>query len=208
MNDAVDPRFGPPTDAESETGALAALQVIGVLLVAMWIIEIIDSVLLDDWAQGGGIHPREVDGLDGILWSPLLHSGFGHLVSNTIPFAVLGGLVAIRGLGRWLSVTLIVAVGGGLLTWMLAGGGNHIGASGIVFGYFGALLGAAFFERRPATMAPALVALLLYSGLLIGFVPQPGISWEGHLFGFIAGLGAARLLVQYREPTPDYDFPV
>ena len=102
--------------------------------------------------------------------------------------------------------TAAVAIGGGL-TWLLGGGGNHIGASGVVFGYLGALLGAAVFERRPAAVAPALVALLLYGTMLVGFVPQPGISWEGHLFGFVAGLLASKSLAEPRTPTPDYDFP-
>ncbi len=186
---------------------MTAIRGIVALLAVMWVVEIVDSVLLSDWAQGGGIHPRRIDGVDGVIWAPFLHSGIPHLVSNTIPFAVLGALVAIRGFGRWASVTIIVTLVGGLLTWLFASGGNHIGASGVVFGYFGALIGAAFFERRPAAMAPALVALMLYSGLIIGFVPQPGLSWEGHLFGFLAGLGAARILVEHREPTPDYDFP-
>lgn len=187
---------------------MAAVRLIAGLLATMWLIEVVDTFVLGDWAQGGGIHPRRIDGVDGVLWAPLLHSGFPHLVSNTVPFAVLGGLVAIRGIDRWVAVTAIVVVGGGGLTWLLADGGNHIGASGVVFGYLGALIGAAVFERRPATVAPALVAIMLYGGMIAGFAPQPGVSWEGHLFGFLAGLAAARILVEYREPTPDYDFPV
>ena len=183
------------------------LVAIGIGLSAMWAIEIVDTVALDDWLQGGGIHPRQSDGVDGILWAPLLHGGFSHLISNSVPFAALGGLVAIRGARRLATVTAAaVAVGGGL-TWLLGGGGNHIGASGVVFGYLGALLGAAAFERRPAAVAPALVALLLYGTMLVGFVPQPGISWEGHLFGFVAGLLASKSLAEPRTPTPDYDFP-
>jgi membrane associated rhomboid family serine protease len=114
-------------------------------------------------------------------------------------------------------VTVVVALLGGLLTWLFAGSGNHIGASGVVFGYFGALLGAAFFERRPAAFAPALVAIMLYYGLIVGLVPQDGISWEGHLFGAIAGLTVAKLLVEIKEVDdeddvdlsafpPDFDF--
>ena len=166
---------------------------------AMWMIELVDAVALDDRLQANGIHPRQLDGLDGILWAPLLHSTFGHLASNTIPFLVLGGLVAVRGLQRWLLVTATAVVVGGGLTWLLAGGGNHIGASGVVFAYLGALLGAAVLERRPASIAPALVAVILYSGMIVGLVPQSRISWEGHLFGLVAGILVARWLARERR---------
>ncbi len=117
----------------------------------------------------------------------------------------------MRGFRYWLATTLVVAGLGGLLTWLLAGSGNHIGASGVVFGYFGALIGAAVFERRIAAGATAMVAIMLYGGLISGFLPRPGISWEGHLFGAIAGLVAARMLaeprVDNRLPDPPLDDP-
>ena len=172
------------------------------LLLAMWVIEIVDTLLLGDWLQGGGIHPRRLDGLDGILWAPLLHGGWGHLSSNSFPWLVLGGLVAVRGWRHWSTVTAVCLVGGGLGTWLLAGGVNHVGASGIIFGYFGALLGAAFFERRPATVGPAAVVIMMYSSMLIGLVPQEGISWEGHLFGMISGVFAARMVAEPRVREP------
>jgi len=195
----------------------SAFALIALFVVAIWAIEIVDTLLLGSRLQRGGIQPRDMDGLDGILWAPFLHSDWGHVFSNSAPLAVLGGLVALRGRSRWLVVTVVVALLGGLLTWLFAGSGNHIGASGVVFGYFGALLGAAFFERRPAAFAPALVAIMLYYGLIVGLVPQDGISWEGHLFGAIAGLTVAKLLVEIKEVDdeddvdlsafpPDFDF--
>lgn len=178
---------------------------IAACLAIIWAVEVIDTFILDDRLQRGGIRPRRVTGLDGILWSPFLHSGWGHIISNTIPFAVLGALVAVRGVSRWLTVTLTAVLLGGTLTWIFAGGGNHIGASGVVFGYLGALIGAAIFERRPSSIAPALVAVLLYSGIVVGFVPQAGVSWEGHLFGAIAGLIAAKVLVEPDRERPADD---
>ncbi len=182
-------------------------------LALMWAIEFVDTFITNNWFQKGGIHPRRSDGLDGILWAPWLHSDWAHIASNSVPFAVLGGLVAIRGLRRWLAVTIIVVVVGGVLTWLFARGGNHIGASGVVFGYFGALIGAAIFERKPATAAAALVAILMYSGIIVGIVPRTGISWEGHLFGAIAGLMASKMLAEERksersdELDPAFDWP-
>jgi membrane associated rhomboid family serine protease len=115
----------------------------------------------------------------------------------------LGGLVAIRGMRYWARITVVVIVVGGGLTWALAGDGNHIGASGVVFGYLGAILGAAVFERRPKALAPALLAIGFYSGMLAGLVPQEFISWEGHLFGLLAGVVAARWLAEPPQPRVD-----
>ncbi len=157
-----------------------------VLIAAMWVIEVIDQVS-GDRLQRYGIGPRRLNGLDGILTAPLLHSDFGHLASNTVPLAVLGFLNGIRGRGYWLGVTLSAWLVGGALVWLLAGGSNHIGASGVAFGYLGALVAAAVRTRRPALLAPALVAIFLYGTMLYGLVPRQGISWEGHLFGLLAG---------------------
>ena len=174
-------------------------------LAILWAIEIIDTVLLGDRLQRNGVGPRRIDGLDGILWHSWLHSTFGHLLSNTVPFVALGYLVSLRGRSYWIAVSVGSWLIGGGLTWLLAGGSNHIGASGVVFGYFGALLGGAFFDRRPAVLAPALITLLLYSSLLAGIVPQDDISWEGHLFGLLAGVAIARSLADPPPPRPSDD---
>lgn len=178
----------------------SAFAMVAAYIVLIWGIEIVDTFVLGSNLQRGGILPRQREGLDGILWAPFLHSDWGHVLSNTGPLAFLGGLVGLRGRARWLTITAATIAIGGALTWLLGGSGNHIGASGVIFGYFGALLGAGLFERRPISIAPALVAIFLYYGLIVGLVPQDGISWEGHLFGMIAGLLASRLLV---VPKPD-----
>ena len=179
---------------------------VGLLVVAVlmiWLIEIVDSEALGDRLQRNGIRPRDRDGLDGIVWTPFLHSDFGHVASNSVPLLALGGLVAARGMRYWGRVTVVSVVGGGALTWALAGDGNHIGASGVVFGYLGAILGAAVFERRPKALAPALLVLGFYSGMIAGLVPQEFISWEGHLFGMIAGIAASRWLSDPPQPRVD-----
>jgi len=176
---------------------------VGLLVVALaliWSIEIADSIALDDQLQRNGIRPRHSDGLDGILWTPFLHADFGHVASNSVPFMALGGLVAIRGMRYWARVTAVIVIGGGGLTWLLAADGNHIGASGIVFGYLGVIVGAAVFERRPKALAPAFLAIGFYGGMVAGIVPQEAISWEGHLFGMMAGIAAARWLAEPRRP--------
>ncbi len=188
-----------------------AIQAICLFVAAIWAIEVIDRVLGGINLQSNGINPREVRGLDGILWAPLLHSGWRHLISNTFPFIVLGGLVAVRGARYWFTTLAIVVVLGGALTWLFGGSGNHVGASGVVFGFFGSLLGAAAFERRLAAGATALVAIMMYGGIIAGLAPQPGISWEGHLFGALAGVAAAKMLAEPRAgsllPEPPLDDP-
>ncbi len=170
-------------------------------LALMWVIEIVDTVALNDWLQAGGIHPRRLDGLDGILWAPLLHVGFGHLIGNSIPFLVLGGLVAMRGLRQWSIVTLAVVVVGGAATWLFARTGNHVGASGVVFGYLGYLVGAAIFERSLKAVVLALIAGFFYWGLVFGLLPAGDVSWEGHLFGALAGIAAAKFTAQRQPDT-------
>ncbi|MEM9465154.1 MAG: rhomboid family intramembrane serine protease [Actinomycetota bacterium] len=179
-------------------------------LAAMWAIEIVDTIALDDRLQRNGLQPRRREGLDGVLWAPFLHADFGHIASNSVPFLALGGLVAVRGMRYWGWVTGTAIVVGGGLTWLLGGSGNHIGASGVVFAYFGAILGAAVFERRVRALAAALLALGFYSSLIAGLVPQDAISWEGHLFGLIAGVLAAKAMAEPRvapEDRPDNPEP-
>lgn len=173
------------------------LLVFGVMVI--WLVEVVDQLLLDDRLQSHGIRPRHWEALDGILWAPFLHSDFGHVASNSVALLALGGLVAIRGMRYWAWVSALAVSGGGVLTWALAGDGNHIGASGLVFGYLGAILGAAAFERRPKALAPALLVIGFYSSVLVGLVPQESISWEGHLFGMVAGVAVSGWLA---EPPP------
>lgn len=174
----------------------------------MWAIEVLDTVALGDRLQANGIGPRRIEGLDGILWAPLLHSDFGHVASNSIPFLVMGWLIMLRGRRFWWAITLSSAIFGGALVWLLAGGSNHIGASGVVFGYFGALMGAAAKSRAPTKLAPALVAVFLYGTILVGIVPQDRISWEGHLFGLIVGAVVAYRLTDPPKPRVDDDGPM
>ena len=203
--------------AAAESGGLASLArnagssvvLVAGLLALMWGIEIIDTFALSDRLQGNGILPRRSAGLDGVIWSPFLHAGFPHLISNSIPFGVLSLLILTGGRSRYISASAIIIAVGGLLVWAFAIGTNenHIGASGWVFGMLGFLIAAALREKRPLGILAGVIALVFYGGtILVSFVPTAGISWEGHLFGFIAGLIAARLVVQKRS-LPSLDPP-
>jgi membrane associated rhomboid family serine protease len=158
----------------------------------LWVSEIIDTVL-GNRLDAEGIRPGSTDGLSGVLFAPLLHGGFGHLVANTVPLLVLGFLILLSGVGQWAAVTAAVWVIGGLGTWLFGGVGTvHIGASGLVFGWLTYLIVRGLFTRRPWQIVVGLAVFLLYGGALWGVLPgQPGISWQGHLFGAIGGVVAA-----------------
>ena len=186
--------------ASSGESRLDGFRVVLVMAGALWVVEIVDTVMghrLDRY----GIEPRDTDGLIGIATAPLLHAGFGHLISNTVPFLVMGLAIALRGAARVVAVTLIVMVISGLGTWIFASPGTiHIGASGVVFGYATYLLAQGFFERDLVGIAIGVVIGLIWgTALLGGLLPQPGISWQGHLFGAIGGVVAARMLSRPRR---------
>ena len=130
----------------------------------------------------------------GILLSPLLHGSFSHLLSNTLTLLPLGAVVAARGAKTLAGVSLFVIIFGGLLVWLVGRPAVHIGASGLAFGLFGYLVARGWYERSFASILIAVIVVILYGGMILGILPQGGfVSWEGHLFGLIAGILAARL---------------
>ena len=171
---------------------------VAVLIAVMWVLEIVDLVAGD--MDSAGIRPRDPDGLIGVGLAPLLHGGFGHLIGNTVPFLVLGTAIALGGLFRIAAVTVIVALVGGLGTWLTAPAGTvHIGASGLVFGFAAYLVARGVYTRRAVHLAGALAVLGVYgTTLLFGLVPTPGVSWHGHAFGAVGGVVAAWLLHRAR----------
>lgn len=172
------------------------LSILALLLGAMWVLELVDILLLDQALNGLGVWPRRVEGLWGIVLMPLLHGGLGHLTANTLPFLVLGGLVLWRRTVDFFVVTLVTTLLTGSALWLVGSArAVYIGASGVVFGYFGFLVFRGYFERSPQSLLVALMVIVLYGGLLVGVVPQGnGISWEAHLFGFLSGALCARVL--------------
>jgi len=166
----------------------------------MWLVEVVDTVddhRLDTW----GIEPHDVEGLRGVAAAPFLHASFDHLISNTIPFVILGLAIALSGVARVAAVTVIVIVVGGLGTWVFAPENTvHIGASGVVFGYASYLISRGVVDRNALELAMGALVVVVWGGaLLASLAPQEGISWQGHLFGAIGGVIAARLLARRRD---------
>ncbi|WP_085997018.1 rhomboid family intramembrane serine protease [Nocardia pneumoniae] len=158
-------------------------------------VETVDAVVGGrlDYA---GIEPREADGLPGIVFAPMLHDDWSHLIGNTFPVLLLGFLVLLAGIGRGLAATAIIWLVAGVGTWLTGATGSvHIGASSLVFGWLTFVISRGWFTRNIGQIALGLVVLALYGSLLWGILPgQPGISWQGHLFGALGGLFAGWVL--------------
>lgn len=176
------------------------LLLVGAMIALMWVLEAVDVAAghrLDNY----GIHPRDVDGLPEVISAPFLHVGFEHLVSNTVPFAIMGGAIALGGLARVALVTVVVALVSGLGTWLIAPADSvHLGASGVVFGYATYLVARGIYSRRLVEIGVGVTVVLIWGvGLLQGLLPQDHISWQAHLFGAIGGVCAASILAGRRS---------
>ncbi|HLV71783.1 MAG TPA: rhomboid family intramembrane serine protease [Vulgatibacteraceae bacterium] len=185
---------GHVTPRRELPSTVAAAVPVFVLVLVMWAQEIVDSLPNVDLDQYG-IRPRTDEGLVGIAAAPFLHGGFDHLMANTGAFLVLGVLIAVTTRRFWW-VTVGVAVLGGFATWLVAGANTvHIGASGLVYGYAAFLVAWGVLSRRVLSVVVAVVVVLMYGGIVVGVLPgQPGISWQGHLFGALAGVVMAVVL--------------
>jgi membrane associated rhomboid family serine protease len=171
--------------------------ILGSFLAVMWGVHLINQFLFAGSLNSFGVSPRNPNSLRGIVLMPFLHGSFAHILSNTISFLVLGWLVLIRGTRHFLWVTLIATLVSGLGIWFFGSAGIHIGASGVIFGYLGFLLLHRLFERSLPSIALSLLVMFFYGSLIWGIFPgDPTISWEGHLFGFIGGVFAAKGLAR------------
>jgi membrane associated rhomboid family serine protease len=185
-----------------------AFVAMALLVAGMWLLEGVDQAsgnALDDL----GIRPRTDEGLVGIFVAPWLHGGWAHLLSNTVPFLVLGIVVLLEGWRSWARATLIVLLTSGAAVWLLAPTNSvTLGASGIVFGWLVYLLVRGFFTGSPGQIATGVVVFLFYGGMLLGVLPSDaGVSWQAHLGGALGGFLAARSrgrALRPRTPAPRY----
>lgn len=166
------------------------------LLTILWSINILNKILgyRLNWL---GIHPRKIIGLPGIVFSPFLHGNFEHLFLNSIPLFVLINLMLLPGRGMFYMASIIIIIISGAIVWLIGKPGVHVGASGLIMGYFGYLFASSY--HNPSIISVALsIVVLYYFGtmiLLAIFPTERGVSWEGHVAGFVAGVFAAYLLV-------------
>ncbi|MGD1949481.1 MAG: rhomboid family intramembrane serine protease [Leptolyngbyaceae cyanobacterium] len=164
-------------------------------VVMAWVIGIVNFAYLG----GGlnrllGIRPREPLGLLGILISPFLHRNAGHLIANTLPFAILGWLVLLQDIDNFYALSMAILLVSGLGTWVFGRSAIHLGASGLIFGYLGYLIARGYLEVTVMTIGLAFMVMLLYGGQVGSMLPnsdETTLSWEAHMFGFLGGVLAA-----------------
>jgi membrane associated rhomboid family serine protease len=174
------------------TGGVTIVAFVGLL----YIVEAVDHAM-NNRLDFDGIYPRQADGLMGIIWAPFLHLGWPHLIANTVPLLVLGFLMTLLGMARFVAATAIIWIVGGFGTWVIAPSGPVIGASGVIMGYLTFLIVFGFFTRSLWQIIVGVAVFLYYGTVLLGVFPfftGPSVSWQGHLCGAIAGLLAAYLL--------------
>jgi membrane associated rhomboid family serine protease len=176
-------------------------KILGSFVSIFWVVEIIDRFVFRGALDRFGIQPHNFVGLRGILFAPFLHGNFAHLIGNTIPFIILGWLVMLQETSDFFIVTLFTMFVGGMGVWIFGSPLSvHIGASILIFGFLGFLLLRGFFQRNLPSIAISIVVALLYGGLIWGVLPlDPRISWQGHLFGFIGGAIAAKLIAREKK---------
>lgn len=180
-------RPAPRPPRRTAAWGTAARVILG-FVALLWALELLDTAL-DNRLDGWGVRPRSDEGLAGILFAPLLHLGWAHLAGNTVPLLVLGFLILLSGVQQWAVVTATIWLVGGFGVWLTADPWTvHLGASVLVFGWLIYLVLRGLFTRRLGQIALGVLVLVAYGGLLWGVLPgQPGVSWQGHLFGALGG---------------------
>lgn len=186
------------------TPTVRSLLPVVILVGIMWVVELVDAVLPGD-LDGYGIESRDTDGLTGIVAAPFLHADFAHLMANTVPFLILGSIVALRYPARFWAIAATIIVVGGLGVWLFGPSNTvMVGASGVVFGFLTFLLTAGVLTRHWLDVTIAVGVLLLYGSILVGALPfgvAAGVSWMGHLMGAAAGVLAAFLFARSAAPA-------
>jgi membrane associated rhomboid family serine protease len=198
--DGRPPRFGTEAFFASIGRAFVAMCAVVPVLFA---IEVLDVAVGQQLDQLGGVRPGRLDGLDGVLFAPLLHDGFPHLYANSVPLILLGTFVLASGTRRFIGSTLVIMVVSGVGVWFTGSRDSVvIGASGVLFGYLALLLVRGIIERSWWNLGVGLLIALLYGWQIVGILPgNPAFSWQGHLFGFLGGVVAAILFRLPRSRT-------
>ncbi|MFE7616286.1 rhomboid family intramembrane serine protease [Streptomyces sp. NPDC057496] len=162
----------------------------------LWLLEVVDAAT-GHALDGFGIEPRRAAELLDVVPASFVHFGFDHVASNSVPLLVLGFLAALGGIRQFAAVAAMIVVVDGLGVWLVSPEhSNTAGASGLVFGLFGYLLVRGFVDRRFLDVVVGLaVGATWGSSILLGISPaNTSVSWQGHLFGLVAGVAAAFVL--------------
>lgn len=167
-----------------------------------WLAFGINNLILGGHLTPYGIAPRHLSSLPTILWAPFLHASFQHLAANTPPLLILGAIICGRSKSEFAIVALAGILMTGALTWLLARPGSHVGASGLIFCFFGYLGSLAYFKRTIGALFLSVACVLAYGGMLRGLLPSSAaVSWEGHIAGLLTGIAVAWLYSKLEKPA-------
>lgn len=194
------------TYADSRSGLfMRSVKTVLIILFVLWSIFILQYFLDIPTYQYGGLFPRSVDGLKGILFSPLLHGSFMHLISNSAPLTVLTVMILYFYSKVAFESFVWLYLMTGVMVWLFARPVYHIGASGVVYAMVSFVFWAGIFVRNLRSIVLSLIVAVLYSGMFLGVLPnEDGISWESHLLGGVVGIFVAYIL---REKIKKHDPP-
>jgi membrane associated rhomboid family serine protease len=177
-----------------------------VLVSLCWLVFFANNVLMGGYLNQYGIVPRHLASLPTILWAPFLHASFRHLLANTLPLLILGGIICGRNESEFTVVAVAGTLIGGALTWLFARNGSHIGASGLIFCFFGYLASMAWFRRTFGTLLLSIICIVAYGGMLRGLFPtSSSVSWEGHAAGLLTGVLLAWASSKIRSPRKELE---
>ena len=183
-----------------DKGLLRRFAPIITVVAVCWAVFVVNNLILHTYLNRYGIIPRQINSLPGILFAPFLHSSYKHLAANSLPLLILGAIVCVRSKGEFVVVTSCGIVFAGGLTWLFARHAAHVGASGLIFCYFGYLGSLAFFKRNFATLCLSIICVIAYGGIIWGILPtSAAVSWEGHLAGMLTGIVAAWFITRVSE---------
>jgi membrane associated rhomboid family serine protease len=176
----------------NDEGVFSRFAPILALVVLCWAVFVVNNLMLHMQLNQYGIVPRRIGSLSGIVFAPFLHGSYKHLAANSLPLLILGAILCARSKGEFIVVSVCGILVGGGLTWLFARHAAHIGASGLVFCYFGYLSSLAYFRRNIGTLLLSVICIVAYGGMIRGILPtSAAVSWEGHLAGLLTGIGAA-----------------
>ena len=184
-----------------QNSVLKEFKILIVSIAIFWIVEIVDFLVFNGSLDSYGIQPHSLVGLRGIVFAPFLHGGFGHLMANTIPFVTLGWLTMIQETSDFYIASIVSALVGGIGVWIFGSPDSvHVGASILIYGYLGFLLLRAYFQKNFPSIALSIFVALAYGSFIWGVFPSDmRISWQGHLFGFIGGAIAAKMVAKEKK---------
>ena len=168
-------------------------------LLMMWLVKIIEINFQINFVRYG-VFPKTIDGLKGVLFSPFIHKDFTHLINNSYPIIILGGMLfaIYHKIATQLFIWLYFI--SGFLLWVIGRPSFHIGASGLIYALASFLLVSGIIRKNPRLTAVSMLVIFLYGSMIWGLLPtKEPISWEGHLAGFIAGILVA---IFYRNEGP------